>query len=419
MRLKLLSILAGAGLALFGAQPALAQAQTQPIKIALCFDMSKSYTFISPPIASAVKDYAKILNQKGGIEGHPIEILLQDHGNEPQRGIECYEKMKREGAVTFDFLSTPVSAALLPRLMKDENVQISGLTGRGDTVDGEVYKWMFPIGPTYWAQMANNIQYIKSKSNNNLKGVKIAYFYLDYVYGQDQLDLLKTLAAREGFELQLFPNPLPGNDQAAAWTQIRRANPDWIISWNLSSMHAVAAREMKRNGIPMDKYISSIFLNEVDLANIGAEAATGLKRGTYVIGGKDHPLVQQIIKDLYNNNKGSDDPKYLDNIYYNTGLAMYSSVFEGARLAIRQYGWPLTPDKMRRGLESLKNYDANGFMAPVTVTAKDHGGGGKARVDMWDGAKWVPQTDWISSYNDDIWAIVKKDSAKFLAANPK
>ncbi len=420
MKLKILKLLACVALSLVGAQTAMAQPKAaQPIKIALCYDMSKSYTFISPPVATAVRDYAKILNQKGGIEGHPIEVLLQDHGNEPQRGIECYEKMKREGAVTFDFLSTPVSAALLPRLMKDGNVQMSALTGRGDTVDGDVYKWMFPIGPTYWAQMANNIQYIKSKSNNSLKGVKIAYFYLDYVYGQDQLDLLKTLAAREGFELQLFPNPLPGNDQAAAWTQIRRANPDWIISWNLSNMHAVAAREMKRNGIPMEKYISSIFLNEVDLANIGLEAAKGLKRGTYVIGGKDHPLIQQIIKELYNNGKGSDDPKYLDNIYYNTGLAMYSSVFEGARLAIKQYGWPLTPDKMRRGLESLKNYDANGFMAPITVTAKDHGGGGKARVDMWDGAKWIPQTDWISAYNDDIWGIVKKDSAKYLSANPK
>ncbi len=420
MKFKVLSIIAGLGLAMSSVQPALAQAQAQPIKFALCVDMTKAYTFISPSIAAAVSDYAKILNQTGGIEGHPIEILVQDHGNEPQRGIECYEKTKREGAITFDFVSTPVSAALLPRLMKDGNVQIAGLTGRGDTIDGEVYKWVFPIGPTYWGQMANNIQFIKSKSkNNSLKGVKIAYFYLDYVYGQDQLELLKKLAAREGFELQLFPNPLPGADQAASWTQIRRANPDWIISWNLANMHAVAAREMKRNGIPMEKYIANIFLNEVDIANIGAAAAKGMKRDTYVMGGKEHPLIQQIIKDLYSKGKGSDDPKYLDNIYYNTGLAMYSPVFEAARLAIKQYGWPLTPDNMRRGLESLKNYDANGFMAPVTITAKDHGGGGKSRVDMWDGAKWIPQTDWIAAYNDDIWEIVKKDSAKFANTNLK
>ncbi|MDO8442624.1 MAG: ABC transporter substrate-binding protein, partial [Polaromonas sp.] len=155
MKIKLLSILAGVGLALSSAQPALAQAQ--PIKFALCYDLSKAYTFISPQISQGARDYAQLLNQKGGIEGHLIEILVQDHGNEPQRGIECYEKMKREGAMTFDFLSTPVSKALVPRMMKDGNVMISAFAGRSDAIDGDVFKWIFPIGPTYWGQAANNI----------------------------------------------------------------------------------------------------------------------------------------------------------------------------------------------------------------------------------------------------------------------
>ena len=411
MRSKLLSIVAGLGLALAGLHSA--QAQTQPIKLALCYDLSKAYTFISPQVSQAVRDYAQILNQKGGIEGHPIEILIQDHGNEPQRGIECYEKMKRDGAITFEFLSTPVSRAVLPRAMKDGNVMMSPSVGRGDAIDGEVFKWIFPIGPTYWGQMANNIQYIKTKSNNDLKGVKIAFFYMDTPFGQEPINMLKTLAAKEGFELQLVPNPMPGNDQAAAWTQIRRFNPDWVLSWNLGNMHIVASREMKRNGIAMDKYISVNWLNEVDIANIGNDTAKGLKRGTYVVGGQEHPLMQQIIKDLYEKGKGSGDRKHLNDIHYNTGLAMYSPVFEGARLAIKQYGWPLTPDKMRQGLESLRNFDANGFIAPVSVTAKDHGGGGKTRIDMWDGAKWVPQTDWFSAYGDVVQEIVKKESGEF------
>ena len=170
---------------------------------------------------------------------------------------------------------------------------------------------------------------------------------------------------------------------------------------------------MKRNGIPMDKYISVNWLNEVDLANIGLENAKGLKRGTNVTGGQSHPLMQQIIKDLYEKNKGSGDRKHLNDVYYNTGLAIYASVFEGARLAIKQSGWPLNPDKMKRGLESLKNFDAEGLIAPVTVTAKDHGGGGKTRIDMWDGAKWVPQSDWISAYGDVVDQVVKEQSAEF------
>jgi branched-chain amino acid transport system substrate-binding protein len=418
MRFKLLSVVAGLGLALAGLQSAQAQAPAQPIKFALCYDLSKSYGFVTPQVSQAARDYAQILNQKGGIEGHPIEILVQDHGNEPQRGIECYEKMKREGAIAFDFLSTPVSRAVLPRAMADGNVMMQSFVGRGDAVDGDVFKWIFPIGPTYWGQMANNIQYIKTKSSGNLKGVKIAFIYPDYPFGQEPIGVLKTLAAKEGFELQLVPNPMPGNDQAAAWTQIRRFNPDWVLSWNLANMHVVASREMKRNGIPMDKYIAVNWLNEVDLANIGLENAKGLKRGTNVVGGQSHPLMQQIIKHLYEKGKGSGDRKHLNDVYYNTGLAIYASVFEGARLAIKQSGWPITPEKMRRGLESLKKFDADGLIAPVTVTAKDHGGGGKTRIDMWDGAKWVPQTDWFSAYDDVIQDIVKKESGEFAKSKP-
>ena len=49
----------------------------------------------------------------------------------------------------------------------------------------------------------------------------------------------------------------------------------------------------------------------------------------------------------------------------------------------------------------------------MTVTAKDHGGGGKTRMEMWDGSKWVPQTDWFSAYDDVVWEVVKQQSAEF------
>ena len=48
---------------------------------------------------------------------------------------------------------------------------------------------------------------------------------------------------------------------------------------------------------------------------------------------------------------------------------MYSIAFEGARLAIKKGGWPLTPEKIKAGLEAMKDFNANGLMAPVTVTA--------------------------------------------------
>jgi len=412
--MKFQSIVGGLAVVLLSIIPASA---AEPMRFGLCYDLSKAYTFITPQIAQAVRDYADLLNAKGGLEGHPIELVIQDHGNEPQRGIECYERLKRDGVMVFEMLSTPVSRAVLPRAMKDGNILIQSLVGRGDAIDGDVFKWVFPIGPTYWGQAVNDIEYIRQKSGGSLKGVKIAYFYIDYPFGQEPIGILKTLAQKEGFDLQLVPYPLPGNDQASAWTQMRRLNPDWIISWSLSNMHVVASREMKRNGIPMDKYIAVNWLNEVDVNNIGADAAKGLKRGTNVAGGSNHPLIQEILKELYANNKGNGDRKNVEDVYYNTGLAIYSIVFEGVRLAIKKDGWPLTPAKIKDGLESLKNFDANGLMAPVTVTAHDHGGGGKTRIEMWDGSKWVPQTDWIAAFPDEVWSVVKEQSAAYAKAD--
>ncbi|MCX7322373.1 MAG: ABC transporter substrate-binding protein [Hyphomicrobiales bacterium] len=388
-----------------------------PIRFGLCYDLTKVYSFVTPQVAQAAKDYADLVNSKGGLDGHPIEMVVQDHGNEPQRGIECYEKLKREGVMVFDTLSTPVSRAVLPRIMKDSNILLQSLVGRGDAVDGDVFKWVFPIGPTYWGQAANDIEYIKQKSGGTLKGVKIAFLYVDYPFGQEPIGIIKTLAAKEGFDLQLFPYPLPGNDQASAWTQMRRFAPDWIISWSLSNMHVIASRAMKRNGIALDKYIAVNWMNEVDINNIGAAAAKGMKRGTNVAGGSNHPLMQEIIKQLYDKGKGNGDRKNLDDVYYNTGLAIWSIAIEGARLALKKDGWPLTSEKIKNGLESINGYDANGMIAPVTVSAKDHGGGGKTRIEMWDGSKWVPQTDWIAAYTDEVWNVVKIQSADYAKSD--
>ena len=410
MRFNNVKRLLGAIALTFSAQIAVA---AEPVRFGLCYDLSKIYVAAVPQIAQAVKDYADLLNAKGGLEGHPIEIIVQDHGNEPQRGIDCYERLKRDGVMVFDFFSTPVSRAVLPRIVQDGNILVQPLVGRGDAVDGEVFKNVFPLAPTYWGQAANIISYIKKQANGNLQGKKVAFLYLDTPFGREPMPVFEALKRLERFDFQTFPIPIPGNDQSAAFTQLRRFQPDWVITWSFSPLNPISFREMQRNGIPIEKMITVNWINEVDISNFGAAAAKGLKRSTVVIGGAEHPLVKSILSELYDKGRGNGDRKMVADSYYNTGLAVYSTVFEGVRLAMKSHGWPLTPEKIREGMQNIKNFDAKGFMAPVTITAKDHGGGGKTRIDMWDGTKWVAQTDWFADYTNLVWTLVKANSADF------
>lgn len=389
---------------------------TDPVRFGLCYDLTKIYVAAVPQLAQAVKDYADVLNAKGGLEGHPIEINVQDHGNEPQRGIDCYERLKRDGTIIFDFFSTPVSRAVLPRIMQDGNILVQPLVGRGDAVDGEVFKNVFPLAPTYWGQAANIISYINKQAGGNLQNKKVAFLYLDTPFGREPMPVFEALKRIERFNFETFPIPVPGTDQSAAFTQLRRFQPDWVITWSFSPLNPISFREMQRNGIPIEKMITVNWINEVDINNFGAAAAKGLKRSTVVIGGAEHPLVREIIRELYDKGKGNGDRKMVADSYYNTGLAVYSTVFEGVRQAIKTQGWPLTPEKVRQGMYGIKNFDAKGFMAPVTITPKDHGGGGKTRIDMWDGGKWVAQTDWFADYTGLVGTLVKANSADYAKA---
>ena len=192
--------------AAFALSATVASAQAKdPIRFGLCFDLSRAYTFISPQVAQAANDLAMYTNENGGIEGHPVEIIVRDHGNEPQRGVECYEQLKREGVFIFNFLSTPVTNAALPRVMRDGNILMQSFVGRGDAVDGEVFEWVFPVGPTYWQQAANDVAFIKQQLGGDLENAKIGFVYLDYPFGQEPIKFLRPFPRRRALNSCSIP----------------------------------------------------------------------------------------------------------------------------------------------------------------------------------------------------------------------
>ena len=391
-----------------------AQAETS-IKFGLCYDLTKVYSFALPQMYQAVSDLAAVTNASGGIQGHEVELLLLEHGNEPQRGIECYEHHKAEGAILIDTVSSPVSRAILPRVLEDGIVMTQSMVGRSDAVDGKVFPWVFPIGATYWGMSAAAVNHAKTLAGGDLSGRKIAFLYVDYPFGQEPIPMMETLAAEEGFELELYPYPLPGNDQSSAFSRIRRSNPDYLVHWGAAGMQVVMAREALRNGIPMDKIITTPWINGVDIGNIGAKDAAGIMRVSTFAVGADVPLVDRIKTELYDAGNGSGDEKWLGDNYYNFALAYFSAVFKAADIALEGHDGPLSAEMLREGLEQVTSFDGEGIMPPITITAEDHSGGGLTRIDQWDGDKWVPMSEWSAPYSELVWETVHASSAQFAA----
>ena len=124
-----------------------ALAQDKVIKIGAPMDFTKVYTFVTAEYSQGQRDYFTMVNERGGIKGFKFQLDIVDTGNATQRGIEAYERFKREGVVLVDPLSTPVSRALVPRALADKINMVTTFSGRSDAADGDAFPYVMPLSP--------------------------------------------------------------------------------------------------------------------------------------------------------------------------------------------------------------------------------------------------------------------------------
>jgi branched-chain amino acid transport system substrate-binding protein len=405
-------VAAGAAAALMTAMP-VAQAQEKVIKFGMAQDFTVVYTFVTAEYSQGQRDYFSLVNERGGVNGWKISADIVDTGNAPQRGIEAYERFKRDGVVLIDPLSTPVSRALVSRVLQDKINMVTMVSGRSDAADGSVFPYVLPLSPSYWSQAAALVEYM-GQQDKSLKGKKIAFVHIDTPFGREPLPLLQELAKRRGFELLTFPYAPPGNEQSATWTQVRRAKPDWTVVWGGGVGQTVSLKEALRNGIAPDRIASVIWLSESDMKVVGVDQVKGVLKFEGAAGGREPKVIQDILREVIGKGKGAGAQELVGTTYYNIGVMSGAIMVEGVRRALEiTKGGAVTAEALNEGLRSIVGFTADGLIPPLTTTKTDHQGGGMGRVAQWDGKRWVAKTDWLAADQDVVWQLIKASSGEF------
>jgi branched-chain amino acid transport system substrate-binding protein len=362
---------------------------------------------VGTQICPGVFDYIKLTNKQGGINGHTLRYIEVENAYKVDRGVEAYERLKREGAVVMLDYGTPIVYALTPRHMEDK---IPGLTpgfGRADSTDGQRFPYIFPVAASYWSQMGAAMQYLKDQGGVK-KGGKIAYLFYDNPAGREPLGIFKRICDMEGYECRDFAVPAPGVEMSSQVLDItRRMRPEWVITHLFGKAPSVSIKEFRKNGFPLDKVISLVWgAGEEDMQVAGWDTAQGYLGMQFAGVGRDFPVIQDIIKMYQAENQ--EVPEYVGWVYYNRGVLTAALIVEGIRLAIEHEGLPVTGEKVQKGFERIKDFTLGGFLPPLTVVRDDHEGGGWVRFYQTKDQKLVPFTDWFRGYRDVVLDEVKK-----------
>jgi len=233
--------------------------------------------------------------------------------------------------------------------------------------------------------------------------------------------MLDHQAVHYGFTVQHLAVPPPGLDQKATWLRVKVAQPDWVILRSVGVMTSTAPKEAAQVGVPRDTIVGAHqTCTEQEMLPAGA-AAMGFICATWYSTGTHFPLIQDILTSVYGRGKGAGPAGDVGTGPWMRGLLRGLLTAEALRTAMRQFGnQPLTGAQVQWGLEhltltaaSLKEMGAEGLFSPITLSCRDHEGGGGVKFQQWDGATWIVLTDWIAPDQALVRPLVEASAAKY------
>ena len=254
-----------------------------------------------------------------------------------------------------------------------------------------------------------------------LKGLKIAHVYLDNDYGRETLPILDTQAAHYGFMVQHLAVQPPGLDQKATWLRVKVAQPDWVILRSRGVMTPTALKEAAQVGVPRDKIVGpSSTCTEQDMMPAG-EAAMGFICATWYGMGTRLPAHPGGAPVRLCPGQGGGAGTGGRHGAVDPGHAARPAHHGGMRTAMRHFGnQPLTGAQVQWGLEHLtltpaylKELGAEGLISPITLSCRDHEGGGGVKFQQWDGKQWTVLTDWIATDQALVRPLVEASAARY------
>jgi ABC-type branched-subunit amino acid transport system substrate-binding protein len=185
------------------------------ITLGVLTDLSGVFAPLAQPLTQANQLYWKQQNAKGGVCNRTVDLIVKDHGYDPQKAVVQYRDMAPKIAGLQQLLGSPITAALLPTLKSDR--MISLLSAWPSSLLGNDF--VIEIGAPYDIEMINALDYLKSKGMIK-PGDKIGHVYYEGEYGENGLKGTKYYASKNGMsvvEQKIQPTDEDMSGQVAAF----------------------------------------------------------------------------------------------------------------------------------------------------------------------------------------------------------
>ncbi|MBN1140568.1 MAG: branched-chain amino acid ABC transporter substrate-binding protein [Deltaproteobacteria bacterium] len=265
-----------------------------PIKIGVAGAHSGDLASYGLPSVKATELVIKAKNAAGGIQGRPIQLLIQDDACKPEMAVNAATKLVADGAqaILGHICSGATNAAL--GIYKDARLVVisPSATNPPLTQSG--------LNPNFFRTIASDDAQARMEVDfalNHLKLKKIAVIHDKGDYGKGLAEFAKSfLEATPGTQVVLFEGVTPGAvDYSAVVQKIRKSGAEAVIFGGYHPEASKIVTQMRKKGMKTP-FISDDGVKDETFIKVAGKYAEGV----YATGPKDtskNPLTIQAIAD--------------------------------------------------------------------------------------------------------------------------
>jgi branched-chain amino acid transport system substrate-binding protein len=351
----------------------------EPYVIGAVFAITGDASSLGIPERNTAQMLEKMVNDAGGVRGHPLKIVIEDNRGEPAEALNAAKRLVEKDNV-LAIVGPSRTGDTMAMIDYMERVQVPLVScAAGISIVEPVRKWVFKTPQSDRMAVERIVGYLKEQ-----KMTRVASISDNTAFGKGGLDELHKLLPKA--KIQLVASEEYGPKDSSMETQvtkIRATDAQAVICWGTPPGPAIVAKNMKQLGVKAPLICSHGVANESFLSLAG-DAANGvvLPAGRLIVVDQvpaSHP--QKKVLNEYASRYRAEFGKPADTF----GGHAWDAIQLVVR-AIRKVG----PDrgKIRAEIEHTKSFVGTGGI--FNFWAKDHNGLSKdafVMVRVEDG-KW-------------------------------
>jgi len=242
----------------------------EPYRIGALFAVTGPASFLGEPERNTAEMVKDMINAEGGINGHPLELIVYDtEANAPKTVVAAKKLIDRDRVLAIVGPSTSgTSMAVVPIVNKAKVPMISCAASMKIASPVEKRKWVFKVVPGDDLAVRLMYDYMKKQGI-----AKVAIMSVSTGYGISGREQLKNLAPEYGIEIVADETYGPKeSDLTAQLTKVRGTGAQAIVNWSIGPPQVVVTRNWKQLGIPIPLYQSYGFGSKRNIELSGGAA---------------------------------------------------------------------------------------------------------------------------------------------------